>query len=196
MCSYAIRNLYKVTENFHLVLLPLRYTCRLYSHHAQSLSQACLFAIPWIIACQALLSMEFSSQEYWSGLPFPTPDLSHPGIEPLLPAFPTLVFPCGSDGFSCGSDCGLQCERPGFDGWAGKVPWRRAWQPTPVFLPGESPSTRNLKDYSPWGREEADTIERQVDSLPLNHLGNPLAHKTKLWEPNICFRRQRSVGGF
>ena len=32
----------------------------------------------------------------------------------------------------------LQCKRPGFDPWVGKFPWRRAWQPTPVFLPGES----------------------------------------------------------
>ena len=33
----------------------------------------------------------------------------------------------------------LQCGRPGFDPWVGKIPWRRAWQPTPVFLPRESP---------------------------------------------------------
>ena len=33
----------------------------------------------------------------------------------------------------------LQCRRPGFDPWVGKIPWRRAWQPTPVFLPEESP---------------------------------------------------------
>ena len=35
----------------------------------------------------------------------------------------------------------LQCGRPGLDPWVGKIPWRRAWQPTPVFLPGESPWT-------------------------------------------------------
>ena len=35
----------------------------------------------------------------------------------------------------------LQCERPGFDPWIGKIPWRRAWQPSPVFLLGESPRT-------------------------------------------------------
>ena len=35
----------------------------------------------------------------------------------------------------------LQCGRPGFNPWVGKIPWRRAWQPTPVFLPGESPRT-------------------------------------------------------
>ena len=33
----------------------------------------------------------------------------------------------------------LQCGRPGFNLWVGKIPWRRAWQPTPGFLPGESP---------------------------------------------------------
>ena len=42
-----------------------------------------LFATPWTVACQAPLSMEFSRQEYWSGVPFPTPgDLPHPGIQP------------------------------------------------------------------------------------------------------------------
>ena len=42
-----------------------------------------LFAIPWTIAYQAPLSMEFSRQEYWSGLPFPSPgDLLNPGIKP------------------------------------------------------------------------------------------------------------------
>ena len=41
-----------------------------------------LFAIPWTVACQAPLSMEFSRQEYWSGLPFPSPgDLPYPGIK-------------------------------------------------------------------------------------------------------------------
>ena len=43
--------------------------------------------IPWTVACQALLSMGFSKQEYWSGLPFPSPgDLSDPGIECMFSA--------------------------------------------------------------------------------------------------------------
>ena len=43
-------------------------------------------AIPWTVACQAPLSMGFSRQEYWSGLPFPSPgDRPHPGIEPESP---------------------------------------------------------------------------------------------------------------
>ena len=44
-------------------------------------------AIPWTVACQASLSMGFSRQEYWRGLPFPSPgDLPNPGIEPGSPA--------------------------------------------------------------------------------------------------------------
>ena len=45
----------------------------------------------------------------------------------------------------------LQCRRPGFNPWLGKIPWRREWQPTPVFLPGEFPGQRSLGGYSPWG---------------------------------------------
>ena len=51
----------------------------------KSLSHVQLFAIPWTIAYQAPLSMRFSRQEYWSGLPFPSPgDLPNPGIKPGL----------------------------------------------------------------------------------------------------------------
>ena len=49
--------------------------------------------------------------------------------------------------------------RLGFDPWIGKIPWREAWQPTPVFLPGESHGQRSLAGYSPWGRTESDTTE-------------------------------------
>ena len=46
-----------------------------------------------------------------------------------------------------------------FDPWVGKIPWRRKWQPTPVFLTGKSHGQRNLAGYSPWGLEESDTAE-------------------------------------
>ena len=50
------------------------------------LSHVQLFATPWTIVLQAPLSMEFSSQEYWSGLPFLSPgDLPHAGTEPSFP---------------------------------------------------------------------------------------------------------------
>ena len=54
----------------------------------------------------------------------------------------------------------LQCRRPGFDPWVGKTPWRRAWQPTLVFLPGESHGQRSLVGYSPWGHRESDMTEQ------------------------------------
>ena len=54
----------------------------------QSLTHVQLFAAPWTAAQQASPSMEFSRQEYWSGLPFPSPrDLPDPGIEPGSSAF-------------------------------------------------------------------------------------------------------------
>ena len=53
----------------------------------------------------------------------------------------------------------LQCRRPGFDPWVGKIPWRRKRQPTPVFLPGKSHGQRSLVGYCPWGRKESDTTE-------------------------------------
>ena len=51
----------------------------------------------------------------------------------------------------------LQCRRHRrhtFDPWVRKIPWRRAWQPTLVFLPGESHELRSLLGYSPKGRKE------------------------------------------
>ena len=50
----------------------------------------------------------------------------------------------------------LQCGRPGFNPWVGKISWRRKWQPTPVFLLGKSHGRRSLVGYSPWGRKESD----------------------------------------
>ena len=59
----------------------------------QSLSRVQLFATPWSIAHQAPLSMGFSRQEYWSGLPFPSPgDLPNPGIEPRPPTLQADVL--------------------------------------------------------------------------------------------------------
>ena len=50
-----------------------------------------------------------------------------------------------------------RCE---FDPWVGKLSWRRAWQPTPVFLLGESHGQRSLAGYSPCGPKQSDTTEQ------------------------------------
>ena len=66
----------------------------------------------------------------------------------------------------------LQCGRPGLNPWAGKTPWRRKWQPTPVFLPGKSHGRRILVGYSPWGCKKSDMNE-QLHSQPQRrrHMG-------------------------
>ena len=65
------------------------------------------------------------------------------------------------DGAS-GKEPACQCRRYrrcGFDLWVGKMPWRREWQPSPVFFPGETQRQRSLVGYSPWGHKELHTTE-------------------------------------
>ena len=59
-----------------------------------------------------------------------------------------------------GKELAWHCRRRGFDPWVRKIPWRRKWQPTPVFLPGKSHGQRSLAGYSPWGHKEPDTTEK------------------------------------
>ena len=81
-------------------------------------------------------------------------------------SIPGWRFPGEGNGFpggAGGKDPACQCrrhKRRGFCPWAGKIPRRRAWQPTPVFLPGESQGQRILVGYSPW-----DTTEQLTFSL-------------------------------
>ena len=53
----------------------------------------------------------------------------------------------------------LAMQETGCDPWVGKNPWRRAWQPTPVFLPGESQGWQSLVGCRLWGHTELDTTE-------------------------------------
>ena len=77
------------------------------------------------------------------------------------------ILPC-SLGFPCGSAavwlriC-LQCGRPGFHPWVGKIPWRRERLPTPIFWP------REFHGLYPWGHKESDPAERLsvTQSLPV-----------------------------
>ena len=58
----------------------------------------------------------------------------------------SLGFPGGASGKEPACQC-RRCKRTGFNPWVGKIPWRRAWQPAPVFLPGESHGQRSLVGY-------------------------------------------------
>src|SRR5574340_1109912 len=75
----------------------------------------------------------------------------------------------------------LQCGRPGFDPWVRKIPWRRKWHPTPVFLLGKSHEQRSLVGYSPRGCKESDTTEHTC----MNAI-NRCNHKSQL-RKEVCF---------
>ena len=64
-------------------------------------------------------------------------------------------------------------KRRGFNSWVRKIPWRRKWQPAPVFLPGPSHGLRSLGGYSPWGVRESDTTEH-THTLMLRKYMKPL----------------------
>ena len=75
----------------------------------------------------------------------------------LLPPWPTfslVVWPQAS-------------KKCCFDPWVKKIPWRRAWQPTPVFLSGESHRQRSLAGYSPWGHKDWDMTKQRIFSLSI-----------------------------
>jgi len=62
----------------------------------------------------------------------------------------------------CGKEPACQCrrcKRCRLDPWVGKVPWRRAWKPTPVFLLGDAHGERSLVGYSPQDHKESDMTE-------------------------------------
>ena len=77
----------------------------------------------------------------------------------------------------------LQCRTPGFNPWVRKIPWRREWQPTPVFLPGAFHGQRRLEGYSPWSHKESDTTEQLTLWLSLSlMLGEIEGKRRKGWQ--------------
>ena len=84
-------------------------------------------------------------------------------------------------------------RRHGFDPWAGKIPWRREWPPTPLFLPGESHGQRSLAGYSPWCRGVGHSAHARarahthtsslLENLPEPLRCPPLCSYETLWIP-------------
>ena len=75
----------------------------------------------------------------------------------------------------------LQCRRPGFAFWFGMIPWRREWQPIPVFLPGKSHGQRSLAGYSPWVSKSQTLLNDwhvHIVNLQLSHLAWTLRIQT------------------
>ena len=87
-------------------------------------------------------------------------------------------FPGGTSGKEPTCQCGRH-KRLGFDPWVRKIPWRRAWPPTPVFLPGESHRQRSLAGCSPWSRKEWDTTERLNTHAHIPHTKYRVQKKKK-----------------
>ena len=103
-----------------------------------------------------MLSYSYLRQPRWNILHFPdkqtkvSVDLGLPQVTQGLPRWLS------------GKEPACQCrrlKRPRFNSWVGKIPWRRAWPHTPVFLPGESCGQRSLAGCSPWGHKELGTTE-------------------------------------
>jgi len=98
----------------------------------------------------------------------------------------TLGFLDGSDG----KRIWLQCRRPGFNPWVSKIPQRKEWLPTPVFLPGKFHGQRSPAGYNPRGHTELDTTEQLTLSLfSGSHelwFSSVAQSCPTLWDPTDC----------
>ena len=91
----------------------------------------------------------------------------------MVRSIKTLDFPADSDG----EESACNAERPGFDPSVGKIPWKREWHPTPLFLPGEFHGQRRLAVHSPQDCKDSDTTEQ----LTCTHTHTRTNTKTKLF---------------
>ena len=146
-------------------------------------SRVRLLATPWTVAHQGPPSMGFSRQEYWSGVPSSFFEYFFVSLAALDAPASTYIYltPALESGEGTGTplqysswkipwmeDPGrlqsMGSLRVGHD-WATSLSlftfmhWRRKWQPTPVFLPGESQGRESLVGCHLWGRTESDTTE-------------------------------------
>ena len=106
----------------------------------------------------SFLAWEFYGQRNLGGLqPMGSQRVRHDWVTDTF----TLLFHKSKEGLHrlSGKKFACQCRGCEFDPWVRKIPWRRKWQPTPVFLPGKFYGQRRLAGYSPRGRKESDTTK-------------------------------------
>ena len=114
----------------------LRYYISLDSEIRSNIAQSCP-----TLCCPR--DMDFSRQKYWRNYISHSRDLPDPGIElstlesPALAGRFITTRVTWEVGWLSGKESSRQCRIHGFDPWVEKIPWRREWLPTPVFLPGE-----------------------------------------------------------
>ena len=133
--------------------------------------------------------MGFSRQEHWSGLPFPSPI----SVSRHCQMFP--IVRVGGGGENCPGlrttietttaqlanlPAMQETQRCRFDHWVRRIPWRRAWQSTPVFLPGEFHGQRSLVGYSPRGGKDSD-MTKVIEHAHIEQ------HKQKLFWGQFCW---------
>ena len=92
----------------------------------------------------------------------------------------TLGFPGGANGKESTCQC-RKHKRCRFDPWVGRIPWRRAWQSTPVSPPGKSHGQRSLVSSSPQGHKELDTTEA-TEHTHMHHV------ISKIYAENILYK--------
>ena len=108
------------------LLLPVYCNLERKGHNSES----ALLSLPWVSSCHLHpipAALQFLQQAVRTLLPF--------CVQPPLGSLYTR--PCGANGKELACQC-RRCKRRRFYPWVGRIPWRRAWQPTPVFLPGKS----------------------------------------------------------
>ena len=110
--------------------------------------------VPWRQVSQAYLSKHNAENHFKGSFPVL-------GSQPLSEVViktrsisPLVQFPSHNICLQC-----RRHKRSGLDPWIGRLPWRRAWQPTPVFLPEESHGQRSPAGNGPWGHKESDTTK-------------------------------------
>ena len=114
---------------------PLFLICRWLPSH-------CAFTQPFLCAQTAVFGASSSSYK-----------------DSIYTTMHKMGFPAGASGKEPVCQC-RRHKRCRFNSWVGKIPWERAWQPTLVFLPGESHGQGSLAGYSSQGRKESDITER------------------------------------
>ena len=84
------------------------------------------------------------------------------------------------------------CRRRRFNSWVGKIPWRREWQLTPVFLPGKSHGQRILVGYSPWGHRGSDMTEQLNNNNNKTESSEAPNASGLSWRPGLSLRAMLS----
>ena len=86
-----------------------------------------------------------------------------------------------------GKESACQCRRHRFDLWVGKIPWRRKWQPTPVFLPGKSHGQRRLAGYSSRGHRSVrhNLVTKTNSHLARSKLNNKTTSHSQMTQTHV-----------